>query len=83
MLLRRVDECFGLTSAVAAALNDPRESLSHCPHSMADWMAQRIDALRTGYEDLNDHNRLVTIRPYKRRLVSTRMRLAFPDSFSN
>jgi hypothetical protein len=54
LLLKRVDERIGLTRAVAAALDDPRDP-DRITHPLRDLLAQRIYGLCCGYEDLNDH----------------------------
>jgi Transposase DDE domain group 1 len=57
LLLRRVDQCIGLSRAAAAALSDPRDP-TRITHSLRDLLAQRIYGLCCGYEDLNDHDSL-------------------------
>lgn len=57
LLLRQVDERIGLTRAVAAVLEDARDP-ERITHPLRDLVAQRVYALCTGYEDLNDHDRL-------------------------
>lgn len=54
MLLRQVDQRLGLSTAVAAALHDPRHP-DLITHEMRDLVAQRLYGLCCGYEDLNDH----------------------------
>ena len=57
MLLRQVDQRIGLSSAVAAALHDPRDP-ELITHELRDLVAQRLYGLCCGYEDLNDHTAL-------------------------
>ena len=57
MLLKRADERIGLTRAAAAVLSDPRDP-SRITHQLHTLLAQRVDALCCGYEDLNNHTRL-------------------------
>jgi len=57
MLVRQVDRKIGLSTAVAAALADPRDP-ERITHSLRDLVAQRLYGLCCGYEDLNDHDRL-------------------------
>ena len=57
MLLRQVDQRIGLSRSVAAALHDPRNQ-ELITHEMRDLIAQRLYALCSGYEDLNDHTAL-------------------------
>lgn len=57
MLLRQVDRRIGLSEAVAAALHDPRDP-DRISHTMRELVAQRLYGLCSGYEDLNDHDRL-------------------------
>jgi len=59
LLLRQVDHRIGLTAAVDAALNDPRD-LRYVQHDQISLLRQRIYALCLGYEDLNDHATLRT-----------------------
>ena len=54
MLLRQVDRRVGLSTAVAAALHDPRNP-DLIIHEMRDLVAQRLYGLCCGYEDLTDH----------------------------
>jgi hypothetical protein len=57
MLLRQVDRKIGLCAAVAKAIYDPRNPYL-VTHTMEDLVSQRILALTSGYEDLNDHGLL-------------------------
>jgi len=57
LLLREVVQRTGLIKALDAAIPDPRkpELITHDQHTM---LAQRIIAIASGYEDLNDHQTL-------------------------
>lgn len=57
LLLRQVDRYLGLSEAVSAVLADGRRSAS-CIHDGTSLLRQRLYALATGYEDLNDHQTL-------------------------
>lgn len=57
MLLRQVDRRLGLSQAVASALHDPRDP-ERITHTLGELIAQRLYGLCSGYEDLNDHDRL-------------------------
>ncbi len=57
MLLRQVDRLTGLTQQVAKRLPDDRVR-GRCEHSQLSLLRQRIYALATGDEDLNDHQTL-------------------------
>ncbi|MCH9638440.1 MAG: transposase [Betaproteobacteria bacterium] len=57
LLLRQVDKQLGLSEAVSKALKDLRRSAS-CKHDGLSLLRQRVYALASGYEDLNDHQRL-------------------------
>ena len=57
LLLRQVDRKLGLTSTVAQALTESRRKKS-CRHSLVSLLRQRVYGVCTGYEDLNDHDRL-------------------------
>jgi hypothetical protein len=57
MLLREVDRKINLTKSMAAAIHDPRDPL-RTTHTMEALVSQRILALASGYEDLNDHGQL-------------------------
>ena len=58
LLLKRVDERFGLTRAAALALGDERRSAS-VPHSPNSLLAQRIYGLCLGWSGVCDHNGLL------------------------
>jgi len=55
MLLRRVDERIGLTTAAARVFVDGRRSAS-VQHSVRSMLAQRVYGLCCGWEDVTDHN---------------------------
>lgn len=57
LLLRRVDERIGLTSAVAAVFGDRRRPGS-VTHGIREMVAQRLYGLCCGWEDVCDHNTL-------------------------
>ena len=57
LLLRQVDERIGLTRMAAAAFGDVRRKAS-VRHDMRSLLAQRIDGLCCGWEDVSDHNAL-------------------------
>jgi hypothetical protein len=54
LLLREVDKRVGLSSAIAEAIHDPRES-GKVRHSIQEMLSQRLYALCQGHSDLNDH----------------------------
>jgi hypothetical protein len=57
LLLRQVDLNLKLSHRVAACFSDYR--VQRCAeHSLPELIAQRLNALCLGYEDLNDHNSL-------------------------
>jgi hypothetical protein len=56
-LIRQVDQRIGLTRAVAASIDDPRDPL-RIQHPLAALIQQRVYAIAQGYEDLNDHQQL-------------------------
>ncbi len=57
LLLRQVDSSLGITRSLAACFADRRVP-ELVVHSVRELLAQRINALALGYEDLNDHARL-------------------------
>ncbi len=57
MLLRQIDLSMRLSDRVAKCFNDYRNPI-FVEHSVSELVAQRIQALALGYEDLNDHNQL-------------------------
>ena len=57
VLLREVDERFGVTQRLAACFSDYRDE-DLIEHSVLDLVRQRVYGLALGYEDLNDHDDL-------------------------
>lgn len=57
MALRAADKKLGLTAALDAVMEDPREA-DQVVHRQRDLLCQRIYGLALGYEDLNDHDTL-------------------------
>ena len=57
LLLREIDERFGITSALEGMLQDSR-NVSHTQHSCTDLLRQRVYQIAAGYEDCNDANEL-------------------------
>ncbi|MBX3630645.1 MAG: IS1380 family transposase [Nitrosomonas sp.] len=57
MLLRQADRLIGLSKAVSSVLEDNRRQTS-CKHDGLSLLRQRIYGLASGYEDLNDHQKL-------------------------
>jgi hypothetical protein len=57
LLLRQVDRRIGLSTAVAAAVHDPRAP-DRVTHTLRALAAQRLYGLCCGYQDLNDHDQL-------------------------
>ena len=57
LLLREIDERFGITSALEGILQDSR-NVSHTQHSCTDLLRQRVYQIAAGYEDCNDANEL-------------------------
>ena len=55
--VREVDRRMGLTAAVARALGDRRQR-GKVPHEVLTMVRQRVHAVASGYEDLNDHDAL-------------------------
>ncbi len=53
LLLREIDERFGVIKAIGDALEDNR-SPSHTKHSIVQMIRQRIYQMAAGYEDCND-----------------------------
>jgi hypothetical protein len=53
LLLREIDERFGVIEAIGDALEDNR-SLSHTKHSIVQMIRQRVYQIAAGYEDCND-----------------------------
>jgi hypothetical protein len=57
LLLRQIDRRLGLSQALAQCFTDWRDPL-WVDHSVAELLAQRLQALALGYVDLNDHDTL-------------------------
>ncbi len=57
LLLREIDERFGITSALEEILQDSR-NVSETQHSCTDLLRQRVYQIAAGYEDCNDANEL-------------------------
>ncbi len=57
LLLREIDERFGITSALEGILQDSR-NVSQTQHSCTDLLRQRVYQIAAGYEDCNDANEL-------------------------
>ncbi len=57
LLLRGVDQQIGLTSRLAAAIDDRRHP-SYVRHSVRDVLTQRVFQIGSGYDDGNDSNSL-------------------------
>ena len=57
LLLREIDERFGITSALEGMLQDSR-NVSHTQHSCNDLLRQRVYQIAAGYEDCIDANEL-------------------------
>ena len=55
LLLREIDERFGITSALEGILQDTR-IVSHTQHSWTDLLRQRVYQIAAGYEDCKDAN---------------------------
>lgn len=53
MLVREADRRLGLTSALAACMDDPRDQLL-ITHELETMLAQRVYQIACGYEDCND-----------------------------
>ena len=57
LLLREVDRKSGLTERAASALGDQRQR-AKVRHEVVAMVRQRVHAVASGYEDLNDHDAL-------------------------
>ncbi len=57
LLLRELDERYGLTAGVARSLHDPRDP-SRVIHELRTMLKQRIFSIAMGYEDTNDSTTL-------------------------
>ena len=58
LLLREVDQRFGITSGLAACFTDYRRT-DLTEHTVLELLRQRIYGIALGYEDLNDHDDLM------------------------
>ena len=58
LLLREIDDRLGITKKLAQCFTDYRDSEA-IDHSVKELLRQRIYGIVLGYEDLNDHNRLL------------------------
>src|SRR5258708_39204453 len=57
LLLRQIDRGLGMSRALAQCFYDTRVQV-FVDHSVEELLAQRLEGLALGYEDLNDHNTL-------------------------
>lgn len=57
LLLRQIDASLGLTRTLAGCFRDQRDQ-RFVDHSLPQLLAQRLQGLALGYEDLNDHEQL-------------------------
>lgn len=57
LLLRQIDNGLGITRGLAGCFSDARNQ-RFVEHSLQELLAQRIQGLALGYEDLNDHDDL-------------------------
>ena len=57
LLLRQVDSALGVSRTLAQCFNDQRDA-RFVDHGLEQLLAQRLQALALGYEDLNDHSTL-------------------------
>ena len=57
LLLRQIDRGLGLSRTLAQCFED-RRNPDLIEHTVEELLAQRIQALALGYEDLNDHAQL-------------------------
>lgn len=57
LLLREVEERFGIVERFAACFTDFR-STRYVEHGLVELLRQRIFGIALGYEDLNDHDKL-------------------------
>lgn len=57
LLLREVENRFGIVKRLAGCFRDYRDS-ERIEHSVEELIKQRVYAIALGYEDLNDHDRL-------------------------
>jgi hypothetical protein len=61
LLLRETDRRLNLLPRLAGCFLDGRQPLL-VKHSVEEMVSQRVYGLALGYEDLNDHEQLRTIR---------------------
>jgi len=59
ILLKAADQQLGLTRALAACLDDPRQA-GKVRHELRELLTQRVMAIACGYEDANDAARLAS-----------------------
>jgi hypothetical protein len=57
LLLRQIDRGLGISRALAQCFDDTRNQV-FVDHSVEELLAQRLEGLALGYEDLNDHDTL-------------------------
>jgi len=57
LLLRQIDRGLGISRALAQCFHDTRNQV-FVDHSVEELLAQRLNGLALGYEDLNDHDTL-------------------------
>lgn len=57
LLLRELDKQIGLTRIISKCIADTRHS-SYVTHEVKDILRQRVYAIASGYEDVNDHDSL-------------------------
>src|SRR5512143_1875401 len=57
LLLRKTEQLTGIIRQFAACFTDHRKA-NLIEHTVEELVAQRVDALALGYEDLNDHDDL-------------------------
>ncbi len=57
LLLRQIDRGLGLSRALAQCFQDTRNQV-FVDHAVEELLAQRLEGLALGYEDLNDHDTL-------------------------
>ena len=72
LLLREIDERFGITSALEGMLQDSR-NVSHTQHSCTDLLRQRVYQIVAGYEDCNDANELRKVPSLRLALDKTKL----------
>ncbi len=58
ILLRQVDKKLKLTEQAADCIPDKRNS-NYVTHSTLEMLCQRVYGIALGYEDLNDHDKLM------------------------